>query len=143
MNYYGINYPRGVRGGITFYKFPTRADRDKWVAEGGGSRFGRDYREPVDAADPELQTELRYEKKHGLVGWHVIDVTRYKQVEGPSHQLTVDFPAGMEASEIPRALTLVAVALQYATEDELLMDGSLRVDTPHGQAFVTHSLEDY
>ena len=65
-NYYAIKYPCGVavhantgRRYGTYYKFPSRAARDKWVEEGGAYRTGPNWREAIPTNDPELRAMIR------------------------------------------------------------------------------------
>jgi len=62
MNYYAINYPCGVASSAntgdrfgTYYRFGSKAARQKWIDGGGDFRSSRNYREPIPARDAELR----------------------------------------------------------------------------------------
>ena len=63
--FYAIQYPAGLSvssNGSRYGKyvaFQSKSARDEWLGEGGDFQTSPDYREAINASDPELRSLLR------------------------------------------------------------------------------------
>lgn len=72
MHFFAITYPCGLamhadsgqRYG-TYNSFPSRDSRDSWVDGGAGYQNAKDWREAIQASDPELRALRRREISEG------------------------------------------------------------------------------